>query len=94
MDLQSILPAEAFKTEKNSGDYIGEDGLLYCGVCRTKKQTRLPASDITQGKELIVPCICKCKVEEKHWKKERNATCIQMNGDFARQKFRALQQLW
>ena len=27
-------------------------------------------------------------------KKERNATCIQMNGDFARQKFRALQQLW
>ena len=64
MDLQSILPAEAFKTEKNSGDYIGEDGLLYCGVCRTKKQTRLPASDITQGKELIVPCICKCKVAE------------------------------
>lgn len=52
MDLQSILPAEAFKTEKNSGDYIGEDGLLYCGVCKTKKQTRLPASDITQGKEL------------------------------------------
>jgi DNA replication protein DnaC len=70
MDLQSILPAEAFKTEKNSGDYIGEDGLLYCGVCRTKKQTRLPASDITQGKELIVPCICKCKVEENRRKEE------------------------
>lgn len=70
MDLQSILPAEAFKTEKNSGDYIGEDGLLYCGVCRTKKQTRLSASDITQGKELIVPCICKCKVEENRRKEE------------------------
>lgn len=25
----------------NEVDYIGEDGLLYCGVCRTKKQTRI-----------------------------------------------------
>ena len=48
MDLQSILPAEAFKTEKNSGDYIGEDGLLYCGVCRTKKQTRMTAVQVVR----------------------------------------------
>lgn len=70
LDLQKVLPAEAFETEQNEGDYIGKDGLLYCGVCRTKKQTRLPASDFTGGKEMIVPCICKCKVEENKRKEE------------------------
>ena len=54
LDLQKVLPAEAFETEQNEGDYIGKDGLLYCGVCRTKKQTRLPASDFTGGRGLIV----------------------------------------
>ena len=34
------------------------------------------------------------RLGEEYEVKERNATCIQMNGDFARQKFRALQQLW
>ena len=70
LDLQKVLPAEAFETEQNEGDYIGKDGLLYCGVCRTKKQTRLPASDFTGGREMIVPCICKCKVEENKRKEE------------------------
>lgn len=70
LDLQKVLPAEAFETEQNEGDYIGKDGLLYCGVCRTKKQTRLPVSDFTGGREMIVPCICKCKVEENKRKEE------------------------
>ena len=70
LDLQKVLPAEAFETEQNEGDYIGKDGLLYCGVCRTKKQTRLPASDFTGGREISVPCICKCKVEENKRKEE------------------------
>lgn len=70
LDLQKVLPAEAFEAEQNEGDYIGKDGLLYCGVCRTKKQTRLPASDFTGGREIIVPCICKCKVEENKRKEE------------------------
>lgn len=38
LDLQKVLPAEAFETEQNKGDYIGKDGLLYCGVCRTKSR--------------------------------------------------------
>lgn len=78
MDLQSILPAEAFKTEKNSGDYIGEDGLLYCGVCRTKKQTRLPASDITQGKELMFPASVSVRwkrTDERKRPKRRDRKC-------------------
>lgn len=70
MDIQSILPGEAFETEKSDGDYVGPDGLLYCGTCRTKKQTRLPASEATGRREIIVPCICKCKVEENKRREE------------------------
>ena len=29
LDLQKVLPAEAFETEQNEGDYIGKDGLQY-----------------------------------------------------------------
>ena len=48
---------------KNDGDYIGEDGLLYCGKCHTKKQTRrfIPIEGIG---EKILPCTCKCQEEE------------------------------
>lgn len=78
LDLQKVLPAEVFETEKNEGDYIGNDGLLYCGVCGTQKQTRLPASDITGGKEMIVPCICKCKVEENKRNEEKEKKIQEM----------------
>lgn len=70
MELQDILPAEAFETKENDGDYVGPDGLLYCGTCRTKKQTKLPASAMTGGREMIVPCICRCKVEENKRREE------------------------
>ena len=30
MELQDVLPAEAFETKENDGDYVGPDGLLYC----------------------------------------------------------------
>lgn len=45
-------------------DYIGEDGLLYCGNCHTPKQTRIPAPGMN-GKEITVSCMCKCKTEER-----------------------------
>lgn len=44
----------------NDGDYIGEDGLLYCGKCNTRKRTRINVF----GKDKIVPCICKCRADE------------------------------
>ena len=28
LDLQKVLPAEAFETEQNEGDYIGKDGQI------------------------------------------------------------------
>lgn len=54
----------------NDGDYIGEDGLLYCGKCHTRKQVRLRQPD---GTEITPMCLCKCEVaardaEEKEQK--------------------------
>lgn len=51
--------SESIKEE--DGDYRGEDGLLYCGKCHTKKQTRI----VILGEERTPPCLCKCRIEEK-----------------------------
>lgn len=39
------------------GDYTGEDGLLYCGKCRTPKQFRMDAPPL-EGRLLPHPCRC------------------------------------
>ena len=51
--------AERITTEPD--DYIGEDGLLYCGKCHTKKQTRV----FLLGEERTPPCLCKCRQEQR-----------------------------
>ncbi len=47
----------------DSGDYIGEDGLLYCGNCHTLKQRKIfwPMTK----KEVVVTVLCKCGVERR-----------------------------
>lgn len=69
-DMLSVLPKNIEKIHMDEGDYIGEDGLLHCGKCKGKKQTRLPASNFTRGKEVVVRCICKCQVEENRRREE------------------------
>lgn len=64
------LPKGIEEVQVNEGDYTGEDGLLYCGKCKGKKQTRLPASDFKGGKEVVVRCLCKCQVEENKRREE------------------------
>lgn len=46
---------------QNEGDYIGEDGLLYCGKCHTRKQGRyeVPWGTITPH------ILCKCAREQQ-----------------------------
>ena len=68
--LQSILPPGICEVQLDDGDYVGEDGLIHCGKCHGKKQTRLPASAMTDGKEMVVRCICKCQVEENRRREE------------------------
>lgn len=65
MDMQGAITAlEKAAKEKipaNEGDYIGEDGLLYCGKCKTKKQGRykMPWGEVTPH------ILCKCEKEKK-----------------------------
>ena len=40
-------------------DYT-QDGLLYCGKCRSPKQSRIEVS----GKVMVFNCICRCRKEE------------------------------
>lgn len=50
--------AERIRPEE--GDYI-VGGLLYCGKCKTKKQTRVNIL----GRERTPYCLCKCAVEKR-----------------------------
>ena len=64
MELESIMDVFAAKAETQvqeyEEDYIGEDGLKYCGKCHTRKQHRGHVFD----REIVVSCICKCRAEE------------------------------
>lgn len=53
------------------GDYIGDDGLLYCGKCRTSKEhfLTLPGFGGKPPREVKVPVLCKCR-EEELWREE------------------------
>ena len=47
--------------------YRGEDGLIYCGKCHTPVQCR----STFEGRERIMPCICKCQKEERERQEQR-----------------------
>ena len=47
--------------------YRGEDGLIYCGKCHTPVQCRITF----EGRERIMPCICKCQKEERERQEQR-----------------------
>lgn len=65
MDMKGIVAAlearAADSIKPDEGDYIGEDGLLYCHKCHTKKQTRI----FILGEERTPFCICKCEAAKK-----------------------------
>ncbi len=52
----------------DDGDYTGDDGLLYCGKCHTRKERELEWFGTGTKK---VPVMCKCRVEAEEAKKER-----------------------
>jgi DNA replication protein DnaC len=62
MEVNNLLPVKD-QEEVNpveDGDYVGEDGLLVCGVCGKRKQYRIQLGAF----ERIVPCVCKCREKE------------------------------
>lgn len=70
-------------------DYIGEDGLLYCGICKTRKQY----NPTFNGRVMLVSVPCKCEQERRQREEEERrreeeiarirrmkATCIHDKG--------------
>lgn len=58
----------------SEGDYVGEDGLIHCGICGKKKQCRVEIE--LQGKKVIrtppVPCDCRQKVIDEAVKRKES----------------------
>lgn len=58
-DFEKILDEVNKKAKEavtDKGDYIGDNGLLYCGKCHTPKQCRISIC----GKIKTVYCLCEC----------------------------------
>ncbi len=51
------------------GDYVGEDGLCYCGQCRTPKQAH--GTGALEGRLLPIPCACRTKEREAEAERDR-----------------------
>ncbi len=52
------------ETKEEPGDYVGDDGLLYCGTCHAPKRLRLPFHPATGDREdTLVPVACRCQRE-------------------------------
>ncbi len=68
------IVSKLMSTTEEPGDYIEDDGLLYCGKCHTPKQMRLNFNPITGDKtETIVRASCQCQREADEAAERRNA---------------------
>ena len=59
--VDNLIEKSKTAIQKNEGDYVGEDGLLYCGKCHTKKQTEV----MVFGMKRHPMCLCKCETEKR-----------------------------
>ena len=65
---EKVLASIADSAGSLPDDYIGSDGLLYCGQCNTRKEREIIWFDGIPNK---VPVMCKCRAEEERLKKEQ-----------------------
>ena len=56
-DMNLQIPAATAEPE----DYTGEDGLLYCGKCRTPKEAYFPADKVALFGRDRHPAECDCQ---------------------------------
>ena len=70
--MDSVI-SKLMETKAAPGDYTGEDGLLYCGKCRTPKQMRLGNNPFTgEIDPVVVPTPCQCQQEADQAADERD----------------------
>ena len=65
---ENVLTGLAKEPKWKDGDYIGEDGLLYCGKCHTRKEKELEWFGMGTRK---VSIMCRCEAEVLESRKER-----------------------
>lgn len=58
--LDNIIKNSDRNIKTNDDDYIGKNGLLFCGKCHTAKQVEIIIGDKTRRPK----CICKCEQEK------------------------------
>ena len=81
--VESVLTAIPPAWNRSEGDYIGPDGLTYCGECQTPKQVKLPPLFGRTGD--VVNCLCQCRCEkreqvEKARRHEEKLDCLRQEG--------------
>ena len=72
--MDSFFDQIEVRKEPREGEYLGEDGLLYCEKCHTPIQCRKQFL----GKMRTLPCICRCRQEEMKRQKEEEEAREQM----------------
>lgn len=66
MSMEAIINKLAASVPTDGDTYLGEDGLLYCSRCHTKRQSRFELFE----KERVVPCLCMCMAEQRDREEE------------------------
>ena len=75
VDMENVMWSLAEKNAESyppqPEDYVGEDGLLYCGKCRTPKQMKVMFLD----REVmpLIPCKCRREETEREEKEKKQA---------------------
>lgn len=72
--VDSFLDGIEMRSEPREGEYLGDDGLLYCEKCHTPIQCRKQVF----GKMRTLPCICKCRQEEMRKRKAEDEARVRM----------------
>ena len=67
MDLTGILPLDN-PGIPDEGDFIGEDGMVYCGKCKHRKQLQVSFGNETH----VVRCMCKCESKKLEDRKKQD----------------------
>lgn len=64
--VDSMVQKSADSVKPAEGDYLGEDGLMYCGKCKTPKQTRIGVLGVVRTPY----CLCQCEIDAREREQE------------------------
>lgn len=85
MDVSVLLERISQSAAENvlaPGDYVGEDGLIYCGICKEPKQAIITPPVMNTTIRVYIPCKCKrdqyAEDEERRKANEERARAMRL----------------